>query len=425
MRLTVSISGHDSAKGKPKNSRSDVMKSKIYFAARLLLLALLGLGHYAPAQSVSTVYSFTGQNSSGFPNYVTPIQGRDGRLYGTTLGPKGTCGTAFKMAVSGYATTIYTFGADGCNPLGGLTLATDGNLYGTTFFGGASNVGVLFKLSPTGVYTVLHEFSGGSDGAGPVAPPIEASDGNLYGATTGTNYLSTIYKYTLKGAAYTTIYNFTSSYGEAVQGPLIQGSNGNLYGAAELGGSSTFCGTLFELTRTGSQVWSYNFPCQPGGISPYSLTQVKDGNFYGATIDGGPVNSPNCGTVFQVGATGNVSTLYSIPSFADGCGLQTALTFGTDGNLYGVALYNGRHNHGTLFRISQQGSFELLNSFGATASDPLAAPMQHTNGIFYGTTSSGGKYNSGTIYSYNAGLAPFVTFVLSVGKVGQSAQILG
>jgi len=328
------------------------------------------------------------------------------------------------MTTGGQAVTIYTFGTDGCNPAGGLTLATDGNFYGATYYGGASNVGVLFRLSPKGAYAVLHEFASGSDGSGPIMPPVEDTDGNLYGATYGTNGdLPTIYKYTLKGGAFSTIYNFTPSSGEAVVGPLAQGLDGNLYGAAALGGTE-FGGALFELTTTGTLVWSYDFvPGATGGATPYSLTQASDGNFYGAAISGG--GEIQCGTIFQVGPTGSVSTLYTFRSYADGCGPETALNQGTDGNLYGITPYAGLHNDGTLFRISEEGAFDLLANIGPGGAEPLAAPMQDTNGIFYGTTYLGGKYNSGTVYRYNAGLDPFVAFILPVGKAGQSAQILG
>jgi uncharacterized repeat protein (TIGR03803 family) len=394
----------------------------VVFALSALLLVLVSR---SKAQTVITVYSFTGQHSSGLPYLVTPVQGRDGRLYGTTFGPSGTCGTAFKMATGGQAATIYTFGADGCNPEGGLTLATDGNFYGVTLYGGSSNYGVIFKLTSEGAYTVLHEFAGGSDGSGPIAPPIEASDGNLYGATAGTDgNLPTIYKYTLKGAAYSTIYNFTASSGEAVEGPLTQGSNGSLYGAASLGGTD-FGGALFEVTTTGTLLWSYDFiPSAPGGATPYSLTQASNGNFYGAAISGGAQDVP-CGTIFDLGPTGSVSTLYTFKGFADGCGPETALTLGTDGNFYGISPYGGAHNGGTLFRISQSGVFDLLNTFGVNGNTPLAAPVQDTNGIFYGTTQLGGKYDSGAVYSYNAGLDPFIALVVPAGMVGQSAQILG
>jgi uncharacterized repeat protein (TIGR03803 family) len=390
------------------------------------LLFVLCLVSHISAQSASTIYSFTGQNSSGNPYLVTLAQGRDGNLYGTTFDPTGSAGTAFRINVTGAVgrlSTIYTFGADGSNPEGGLTLATDGNLYGTTLYGGASNLGVLFRLSPEGAYTVLHEFAGGSDGSGPIMPPIEASDGNLYGSTYGTDgNLPTVYKYTLQGASYSTIYNFTDS--SAAGWPLTQGSDGNLYGATALGGTYNG-GTLFELTTAGTLVWSYDFVAgAPGGDTPFSLTQASNGSFYGAAFAGGDIDIP-CGTLYGVGPSGSVSTLYTFKGFADGCGPSTALTQGTDGNLYGISPYGGSHNQGTLFRISLQGSFDLLNTFGSTGGTPLATPLQDTNGVFYGTTELGGKYNSGTIYSYNAGLNPFVAFVVPAGTVGGTVQILG
>jgi len=159
-----------------------------------------------------------------------------------------------------------------------------------------------------------------------VAPPIEVSDGNLYGTTVGTDDLSTIYKYTLRGGVYSTIYTFTAGYGEAVQGQLTEASDANLYGAAPLGGAD-FCGTLFKVSQTGTLVWSYDFPCGSGGQSPYSLTQASNGNLYGVTSSGGA--ELNCGTIFQAGPTGEVSILYAFPSYAGGCNPQTALTVGT------------------------------------------------------------------------------------------------
>src|SRR6266516_991917 len=100
----------------------------------LLLPAAVGIALPSASQTVSIIFSFSGQASSGYPVFVVPAQG------------------------------------------------TDGNFYGTTSLGGASNNGVLFKVSPNGTYTALHEFAGGTDGANPTAPPIVASDGNLYGS---------------------------------------------------------------------------------------------------------------------------------------------------------------------------------------------------------------------------------------------------
>src|SRR6266516_7861459 len=148
----------------------------------LLLPAAVGIALPSASQTVSIIFSFSGQASSGYPVFVVPAQGRDGKFYGTAYGPSGSGGSVFRVTSAGLENQIYALGSDGTGPERGLTLGTDGNFYGTTSLGGASNNGVLFKVSPNGTYTALHEFAGGTDGANPTAPPIVASDGNLYGS---------------------------------------------------------------------------------------------------------------------------------------------------------------------------------------------------------------------------------------------------
>jgi uncharacterized repeat protein (TIGR03803 family) len=400
------------------------MKSNDSRFAELFLLVLLSFLFVAPAtgQTVSTLYNFSGQNSSGSPAGVVLAQGHDGKLYGTTYGPSGSAGSIFRVTTSGVETQLYTFGSDGTNPTGGLTLATDGNFYGTASAGGASNNGVLFMLSPNSVYTVLHEFAGGTDGAIPDTPPIEASDGNLYGTTLGIGGASTVYKFTI-GGSLSTIYTFSQTSGEYA-GALVQGTDGNLYGTAELGGTGT-CGTLFKLTTAGSLLWSYSFPCGLGGFLPFSLLQANDGNFYGTTLGGGV--GIGCGTVFKLNQQDHVSLLYAFKNVPDGCE-PFGLVQGTDGNLYGTTFDGGKGSsggNGTVFQLTVSGTHTILYDFGANGKSITAAPMQDTNGNFYGTTESGGKFNNGTVYRLNMGLGPFITFVQPTGIVGQTAQILG
>src|ERR1700730_1599735 len=129
---------------------------------RLSPLALLLIATIpSRAQTVRDVISFTGQNQTG-ESAMTPAQGRDGRLYGTSAS-----GSDFSLSVSGNLSIIHLFEGTqgGFDPIAGLTLESDGNLYGTASSGGAGQNGVLYRLSPEGTFSVLHNFMGGGDGA--------------------------------------------------------------------------------------------------------------------------------------------------------------------------------------------------------------------------------------------------------------------
>jgi uncharacterized repeat protein (TIGR03803 family) len=202
------------------------------WAVAALSLPLL-IGHLSFAQTVAEVYSF---NEQGGPEFVTPAQGRDGRLYGTDGCGGIMSGFIFATTTAGSLTDLHDFDpAEGFCPNAGLTLATDGSFYGTTLGGGNNQNGVLFKITPKGTYTVLHFFAGGADGSGPSAAPIEASNGALYGTTEGDSTGSTIYKYTAAGGL-NAIYQFDGTHGQGVIAPLIQGTDGKLYGTASSGG---------------------------------------------------------------------------------------------------------------------------------------------------------------------------------------------
>jgi uncharacterized repeat protein (TIGR03803 family) len=391
---------------------------------------VLAIAVFAPlsthGQTVTNLYSFTGLNSSGNPGFGALTQGPNGKLYGTTFGPSRTAGSVFAVTTRGKASEPHTFGSDGANPWAGLTLGADGYYYGTTSVGGATGNGVLFKLSPTGVYTALHDFAGGSDGASPFSPPIQASDSNFYGTTFGTNGASTVYRYETNGT-FTTILNLDSTQGQDVVAPLAQGSDGNLYGTASTGGNPnpTNCGTIFKLSTAGQMLWTYDFSCGPSGANPDApLLQASDGNFYGTTESGG-VGGVQPGTVFRLDQNGNVKLLYVFKNIPDGASPTGGLTQGTDGNLYGTTSSGGKSGGGTLFQLSLSGVHKILYSFGVTGKDPFAGVMQDTNGLFYGTTYTGGRYGFGTVYSLNMGLGPFVTFVQPTGAAGSGAQILG
>jgi uncharacterized repeat protein (TIGR03803 family) len=390
-------------------------------AAFVLLSASVGL---MQAQNVTLIYSFSNLGSSANPIHVIPAQGRDAKLYGTTEGTSLDFGSIFRVQTTGAGTTLYALdGTEGSLPDVGLTLASDGNFYGTTFEGGTANYGVLFRITPAGVYTVLHNFAGGTDGGYPLAAPVEASNGSIYGTTLGpAPSTSTVYQYTLSGA-FSTIYQFDGTAGEGVVSGVIQGADGNLYGTASEGGANN-CGTIFKMTTAGTLLRYFSFKCGLGGASPSaSLVQASDGNFYGTTSAGGYNGH---GTIFKMGQKGLVSILYRFRGKPiDGSG-PGALVEGTDGNLYGITTLGGKENFGALFSATKSGSYSLLYSFAHTVGqNPSGGLMQHTNGQLYGTAEKGGAGGAGSVFSLDMGFGPLITFVVPAAQVAQTAQILG
>jgi uncharacterized repeat protein (TIGR03803 family) len=207
---------------------------------------------------LTTLHSFDQTDGTGPVGAL--IQGTDGSLYGTTtFGGANGYGTVFKIAMRGTFTTLHDFAlADGAVPYGGLIQASDGNFYGTTSEGGDpncydGNCGTVFKITPTGILTTLHSFAGyPTEGAQPMAGLLQATDGNLYGTTYngGANFLDgTIFKIT-PGGNLTTLYSFCSlagcTDGARPYGGLVQATNGILYGVTYEGGSFDD-GTVFSL----------------------------------------------------------------------------------------------------------------------------------------------------------------------------------
>jgi uncharacterized repeat protein (TIGR03803 family) len=150
-----------------------------------------------PSGVQTVLHSFQGGTDGGTPK-AGVIRDSAGNLYGTTFSGGATgatggiggagCGVVFKVSATGRETVLHTFagGTDGCNPFAGVVRDSAGNLYGTTSYGGASvgtGAGVVFKVTATGQETVLYSFTGGADGAYPVGGVIFDSAGNLYGTT--------------------------------------------------------------------------------------------------------------------------------------------------------------------------------------------------------------------------------------------------
>ena len=241
-------------------------------------------------------------------------------------------------------TTLHEFdGTDGSNPYAGLIQATDGNLYGTTSEGGANNkiscngdnvvCGTFFKITPSGTLTTLYSFcaqSNCTDGAGPTAGLVQATNGNFYGTafSGGANGDGTVFEITPAGVL-TTLHSFDGTDGENPEGSLIQTVNGNFYGTP-CGGGTIGTGTVFEITPKGTLTTLHIFcqgDCTDGAGPKGALVQAVNGNFYGTTSGG--VSS---GTVFEITPAGTLTTLHSFEG-ADGASPFDALIQATDGKL--------------------------------------------------------------------------------------------
>ncbi len=326
--------------------------------------------------------------------------------------------------------------SDGGTPNAGLVQATDGNFYGTTYAGGASGncqggCGTVYRITPGGTLTTLHSFDL-YDGASPTAALVQGTDGNIYGTTYGggaNQYYGTVFKITPSGAL-TSLYSFCAQAncadGAMPYAGLVRGSDGNFYGTTLEGGSNTgcslgsgSCGTVFKITPGGTLTTLYSFCAQAGcadGGNPYAgLVQASDGNFYGTTFERG---ANGYGTVFKITPAGTLTTLYSFCSqtnCADGQYPYAGLVQATDGNFYGTTSAGGAgayHQGGTVFKITPSGTLTTLYSFcsqptALTATVLLPAWCKPATGTSTGRPLHGGAYcvpNSGcgTVFKITA-----------------------
>ena len=331
--------------------------------------------------------------------------------------------------------------SDGQSPqIGRLLQASDGNLYGTTLSGGSASLGTVYELSKDingnfKVFTLLHSFAGG-DGASPYAGLIQAIDGNLYGTTTaggGINF-GTVYELSKDASGNFTVLtllrSFTSSTtdGNSPYAGLIQASDGNLYGAT-YGGGSASDGTAYELSKDGNGNFTvftllHSFTgciCATDGGLPFAaLMQASDGNLYGTTNNGGSVNF---GVAYELSkdASGNFTVFTVLHSFnggaTDGLSPYGGLIQASDGNLYGTTYDGGSVNIGTAYELSEGAggftTFAILQAFaGADGQYPYAGLLEASDGNLYGTTTQGGSQDEGVVYELQTGFS-FFNFSLS------------
>lgn len=387
------------------------------FALRFCQLFILLFAASMSAQTYKDLHDFDGTANGCCPQYPEVMaQAQDGNLYGAaSTGGSSNVGIVFKITPTGTFTVLYNFDiTHGSTPNGGLILGVDGNLYGTSEHGGAHSYGNIFKITPSGALTVMYDFTGNSDGGYPLAPLVLGTDGNFY----GTSYPGVAFKISSKG-----VFKVIKKIPSTAYGPLVQGTDGAFYGATEFGGNASL-GTVFKVAGT-TVTTLYNFDTTHGSFPFGGLVQGSDGNFYGTTSAGG---TGNAGVIFKITPTGTLTVLYNFDSThpAGGYLAYGGLVAGTDGNLYGATVFGGSGGNGTLFKITTAGTYSVLSNFDVThGAGAYATPVQHTSGKIFGLTARGGVPGKGVVYSLDNSIGPFALLTSTLGLVGKSVGILG
>jgi uncharacterized repeat protein (TIGR03803 family) len=386
----------------------------------------------AQTYAESVLYSFTGSTDGGYPN-AGLARDAQGNLYGTTFfggeptcnsGGTPGCGVVFKLDTSGNETVLHTFtnAPDGAFPPAGLVQDAQGNLYGTTYGGGAYATaayagGTVFKIDASGNETVLYSFcphavsqGGCADGTQLEAGLVRDAQGNLYGTTrAGGDLLAlgcaggcgTVFKVNSTGKE-TVLHSFTENGvdGMIPYATLVRDAQGNLYGTTSEGGSGSGSeGTVFKVDTSGNETVLYSFTENgvDGSVPAAGLVRDAQGNLYGTTSEGGS----GYGTVYKLDTSGNPTLLHTFTGGADGAYPLAGLARDAKGNLYGTTFEGGAYYAGTVFKVDTTGKETVLYSFTGTSGDgfgPLSVPVLDPQGNLYGTTIDGGVSNAGTVY---------------------------
>jgi uncharacterized repeat protein (TIGR03803 family) len=321
----------------------------------------------APGGAERVLHSFAGSPADGAGSILQSlVLDAAGDLYGTTTaGGEFGGGTVFKVTATGTESVLYNFCSqpdctDGQFPQGGVALDSAGNIYGTTFWGGTYNSGVVFKLTSDGTYTVLHSFENSpTDGGFPTGNLTRDSSGNLYGTTDSGGAFSdgTVFKVTASGAE-SLLHTFegypadgTDPYG----GGLLLDAAGNLYGVTTQGGAYGF-GVLFRLTPARTERVLFNFTA--AGAAPIDgLARDAAGNLYGTTQAGGTggyCGIYGCGVLFEFTAGGRGIVLhdFTLDSSSPGAGPLGGVVRDPSGNLYGTLDEGGVYGCGAVFKYA-------------------------------------------------------------------------
>ena len=337
-----------------------------------------------PDGNLTTTSSFTG--TAGATPSSQLLEASDGNFYGTTSeGGRFGLGTVFQLTPDGVMTTLVSFnGSNGTAPSGRL-VEINGELYGTTETGGFGD-GNVYRLNPiSGEFTEIAVFDSLAEvptGAIPRGGLTLASDGNLYGTTEfGPDGFSTVFMLTLDGEL-TTI----ASLGDYSTGGVVEGRDAALYGVTEMGGDSGF-GGVYRVPLGGGEPMTFASFDGMNGDFPVARPLVgEDGTLYGTTSFGGEFGA---GAVYAVSPLGEVSLLASFDG-ANGANPIDGLVFGSDGKLYGTAMFGGSaavspFGSGTLYRVNA-GAIDVIHTFdGVTSALPNSTLILASDDAFYGT----------------------------------------
>ncbi len=377
--------------------------------------------------TLTALYSFCSVNpncADGSQPSPVIVLGTDGNLYGTTaLGGANNTGTFFKMTLAGALTTIASFPAGTSYGGGALIQGADSNFYGTspgTKGGTNTTSGSVFKLTSDGTLSSVYTFctaANCTDGADPEGSLIQGTDGNLYGTTFdgGANNSGSVYKLTTTGTL-STLYSFCAvlsgsncNDGNSPAAGVIQGSDGNFYGTTPLGGANTF-GSVYKLTPAGVLTTLYSLcaqtTCTDGKFSYGSLVEAQPNVFLGTAQQGGANGK---GLIFEIDNSGSspaASTLYSfcaVTNCTDGRAPYAGLLKGSDGNFYGTTQLGGANSDGT--------TYSLDAGLGSTPSFTLSATA-----VSVAPSSSGTSTVTITdVNGFSASVALTVTSTLPTG----------
>jgi uncharacterized repeat protein (TIGR03803 family) len=340
----------------------------------------------APVGGLVTLHEF--DRTDGLAAEGGLIQAGDGRLYGTTTAGGAGAGTVFRLNPNppvAFQSLVPFDVTGGAAPFAGLTQAADGNFYGTTVEGGDFHAGTVYRLTPAGALTTLHHFRGSpqGDGRAPNTDLIEASDGNLYGTTMwgGNADAGTIFRLTPQGAL-SVLHHFSGGTAGANPVGVIEGADGSLYGTTNQGGASGL-GTIFRFTPGGSPALQalHGFGWDDGAL-PNALIQGRDGGLYGTTLMGG---ASAVGTAFRLtlGAAPALTTLHHFRA-TDGVNPHAPLVQLSDGRFYGTtSAGGGSQDAGTVFSLRLTHTLTVTRA--GTGSGSVASDV---GGIACGTSCS-------------------------------------